>query len=572
MSRSPAKAGPYGSGFLAAVSRGLDRLVGTIAPVSGARRLAARMTMSMASDFFSSEGGYDAADRRSREMGSWTPFPSDADSSILTGLDDIRARTRDACRNQPLAGGVINTTLMNTVGTGLAPHACIDRDILGLSEEAAAAWQKMVDWRWWLWAGSKNCDLERRLTFNGHTRLALRSRCVDGESLTLLPVKPLMGLANPIRLQAIEADRLSNPGRAPDSAGLVGGVEKDGDGAPVRYHIMRGHPGNILYADPNRWAWDPYPAFNPATGLPNVIHYFRVERPGQTRGVSMLAPILEPLKDLARMTKAELKRAVVSALFTVFLKGANGQGMGNMPPGFGGPVQYPGGMSVSAGAGDQSAATTGNIKLGYGAVVDLGDTAQDVVLADPKLPNVNFDPFWLSVVRQIGLQTGIPCEVLIKHYTASYSAARAAIEDAFRFFLFLRAEMIEDWCDPIRSAWFAQEVAQGTIPAPGFFADPLIRAAWLNCTWSGPTKPILDPVKEVEAASQRSGLGITTLTQETAEMNGGDWESNIEQRGREERKRRQEMPAPEVTPSSSAVPAPAPAEPNPDRPDKEDEA
>ncbi len=78
-----------------------------------------------------------------------------------------------------------------------------------------------------------DCDLERRLTFNGHTQLALHSKCVNGEALTLLPHVPLAGLSNPVRLQAVESDRLCNPGRTADRERLVGGVEKDEYGAPV---------------------------------------------------------------------------------------------------------------------------------------------------------------------------------------------------------------------------------------------------------------------------------------------------------------------------------------------------
>lgn len=517
------------TGLLSRLASGFDRLIETVAPVYGARRMEARMNMAMASEFFSG-GGFDAADRTSREMGNWTPFPTDADSAML-GLEDMRSRSRDAVRNQPLAGGIVNTTVMNVVGVGLTMHSRIDRDVLNLSDAEADAWQKNTERRWKLWAGSKDCDIERTLTFNGHTQLALRCRVVNGESLTLLPYLELAGLSNPLRLQAVESDRLCNPQCTLDRKNLVNGVEKDSYGAPKVYHIMDSHPGNLLYADPRRSTWSEYPAFNPNTGLRNVIHYYRVDRPGQTRGYPELAPILEPLKDLSRMSKAELKRAVVSALFTVFIK-SNGQPMGNSPAA---PMvqQYPG-MTVTTGAGDQSAATTGNIKLGYGAVVGLGNN-QEIQLADPKLPNQNFDPFFLANVRQIGMQIGIPYEVLIKHYTASYSAARAAIEDAWAYFMFMRADLIDNYCNIVFAVWMAQEVAQGTIYAPGFFSDPMVRAAWLGNEWTGPSKPILDPVKEADAAKARSDLAISTLSQETSSMNGGDWEKNVVQRGKEQK-------------------------------------
>lgn len=541
------------------MASGVDRVVEVFAPLHAARRMEARMNMEAASMFWSNSGGYDGASPKS--MGGPPAFPSDADSSMI-GLDDMRSNSRDAVRNQPIAGAVVNTTDLNVLGTGLALHSRIDREVLNLPDDQAAAIQRHVERRWKLYANSKNCDLERKLTFHGHCHLALRSRIVNGEALNLLPVKPLKGLSNPVRIQALESDRLCNPLGRINSRKLVGGVEKDDDGAPVTYWIMRSHPGNYLYVNPDYWKWDPYEAFNPLTGLHNVVHWYRTERPGQTRGFPMMGPILEPLKDLSRMTKAELKRAVVSAMFTVFIK-SNNQVLGNMP---GSPyVAQHGPMKATYGANDQSAATTGNIKLGYGAVVGLGPN-QEIQLADPKLPNANFDPFWQGILRQIGMQIGIPFEVLIKHYSSSYSASRAAMEDAWRFFEFMLQEMTEDFCDPIFAVWFAQEVAQGTIHAPGFFSDDMIRAAWLGHEWIGPTKPILDPVKEITAAEKRMAMGITTAEEETAAYSNTSWAAKQPTRIREREMRDESgLPVPgvsgrEMIADQSQKPAPGAAD------------
>lgn len=530
-------------GLIDRISSGFDRIVEVVAPVRAARRMEARMNMAVAGEFFSSAGGYDGANPRA--MGGPAAFPSDADSAMI-GLDEIRSNSRDAVRNQPIAGAVVNTTDLNVLGTGLTLHSRIDREVLNLSDDDADAFQRHVERRWKLWAGSKSCDLERKLTFHGHCHLALRSRIVNGESLTLLPVKPLDGLSNPLRLQAIESDRLCNPLGTITNKRLVNGIEKDEDGAAQRYWIMRSHPGNFLYINPDFYKWDPYEAFNPYTGLPNVVHWFRTERAGQTRGLPMLGPILEPLKDLSRMTKAELKRAVVSAMFTVFIKSNSNQtAMANMP---GSPyATQHGPMGVAYGAKDRSAATTGNIKLGYGAVVGLGRD-QEIQLADPKLPNANFDPFWQGILRQVGMQIGIPFEVLIKHYSSSYSASRAAMEDAWSFFEFMLFEMTENHCDPIFAVWFAGEVAQKTIHAPGFFSDLMIRAAWLGHEWIGPTKPILDPVKEITAAERRMAMGITTAEEETAAYSNTSWAAKQPTRVREREMRNEcGLPIPGVS-------------------------
>ncbi|HAS53750.1 MAG TPA: phage portal protein, partial [Nitrospiraceae bacterium] len=143
------------------------------------------------------------------------------------------------------------------------------------------------------------------------------------------------------------------------------------------------------------------------------------------------------------------------------------------------------------------------------------------------------------MVRQIGIAIGIPYEVLIKHYTASYSAARAALLDAWAFFQTMRADLVDNVCSIVYSVWMAQEVAQGTIAAPGFFASPMVRAAWLGGQWNGPSMKQINPKDEVEAARIRVEQGFTTRAEETAQMNGGDWETKHRQRVKEEQMRKE---------------------------------
>lgn len=507
----------------------VDRMIAALSPKWGARRMADRMRMEIATGFFSISGGYEGGSRTRRETNTWTPFPTDADSSILYDYNDLRSRSRDAERNQPIATGAISTTCMNVVGSGLKLQSLVDAELLGLTDKEADAWQRHTERRWNLWADSKDCDLERTRNFAASLDAILFQRLVNGESFINLPIVPLAGFSNPLRLQLVESDRVGNPSLQIDRADMVAGVEKDQYGAPVAYWILRGHPGNIRYLDSSRWQWDRYPAFNPHTGLRNVIHYYRSRR-GETRGVPMLAPVLEPLKTLTRYTQAELMAAVVSAIFTVFVKTPGGNGLSNMIPAPGASPVVTYGQDAGQGKGD--------LQLGNGAIVDLAP-GEEIVIADPKRPNGGFDPFFLAMVRQIGVATGIPFEVLIKHYTASYSAARAALLDAWAFFLSLRGDLIDNVCSIIYAVWMAQEVAQGTIAAPGFFASPMIRAAWLGSQWNGPAMRQIDPLKDVNAAKVRVEEGFTTRAEETAQLTGGDWETKHRQRVKEERMRRE---------------------------------
>lgn len=190
---------------------------------------------------------------------------------------------------------------------------------------------------------------------------------------------------------------------------MSGGVKKDSYGAPLAYHIMDQHPGSIMGL--KKRSWTIVPAFGEASGRRNVLHLFWQIRPGQTRGVPYLAPVIEPLKQLDRYTEAELMAAVISGMFTVFIKSETGDG--DLSP-----------MSPSAEVGGKT--TDEDYKLASGAIVGLAP-GEDIAVADPKRPNTAFDSFVMVVLRQIGRLLELPFEVLVKHFTASYSAARSTL-------------------------------------------------------------------------------------------------------------------------------------------------
>jgi capsid protein len=79
----------------------------------------------------------------------------------------------------------------------------------------------------------------------------------------------------------------------------------------------------------------------------------------------------------------------------------------------------------------------------------------------------------------------------------------------------------------------SEAIARGRIFAPGFFTDPVIRAAYLGSEWIGPSQGQLDPIKEIEAEILSCEHGFSTHEQSTIRINGGEWDRNMEQLARE---------------------------------------
>lgn len=484
----------------------IDRVVKFFDPVKAAQRYRARFAMAYA-------GGYSGASRRRRALTSWVTTSGDADSDLLPDLPTLRERSRDMVRNAPLAVGAVNTVVTNTVGSGLKLQARLDRNILGMTEEQADAWEDSVEREWNLWAESQECDAARTLNFAAYQDLAFRQTLENGDVFVSMPRITRIGSPFLLKLQMIEADRVCNKGFIGDSSILCGGVEKDEYGAPIAYHIMDQHPGNNYAA--NKYKWTVVPAFGSNTGARNVLHLYKMLRPGQSRGVPYLAPVIESLKQLDRYTEAELTAAVVSGLLTVFITTETGN------------PDFP--ELVSDGYGRESETTTTGsnekVKMGSGTIIGLKKD-ESVETVNPGRPNAQFDPFVKAVLEQIGVALELPFEVLLHHFTSSYSASRAALQEAWRFFRSRRSWLVSSFCQPVYETWLADAVALGRIAAPGFFADYRIRKAYCAAIWVGEAPSQLDPVKEVDAAVTRVEKGFSTVDEETVLLTGGDFQAN----------------------------------------------
>lgn len=489
----------------------IDRVVAWFDPVRGMQRMRARTAMALA-------GGHAAASKSKRSLANWKTQSSSADGAVLPDLPQLRERSRDLVRDAPLAGGAINTVVTRVVGTGLALQPRPSRELLGLNDDQAERWQRLVLAEWQAWAETTACDATRMTDFYGLQGLALRSALESGDVFALLPDIETPRSPYELAVQLVEGDRICNPQHLRDTPTLAGGVRKDTHGAAVGYYILQAHPGDSYRLSRQ---WDFVPVFGAASGRRNALHVMERRRPDQSRGLPYLTPVIEAMKQLARYTEAEIDAAVISSFFTVFFEGATGEG----------PDVLTSAATGEAPAGnDAKQAWDGT--LSSGLMVDL-DPGVKPHFANPTRPNTAFDPFVMAVLRQIGIALELPFEVLVKHFQSSYSAARAALLDAWNFFRVRRAWMAAQFCQPVYEEWLTEAVARGRIHAPGFFADPLVRFAWCRAEWVGDGPGSIDPLKEANAVEKRLALNLTTLETETMLHDGSHWADNVAQRKRE---------------------------------------
>lgn len=474
------------------------------------------------------------ASHQKRQLKGFTPHSGSPAEDIDNNNYTLRQRSRMLYMASPIATSAIKTNRTNVIGLGLQLKSRIDRDVLGMTPEQAGEWQKNVEREFKLWAGSKNaCDATGMNDFNEMQQLALVSWLMSGDVFALVkryeptPVSPYA-----LRIHLMEADLVSTPhdksvelspimsttGKSKDGNIIYDGVEVNESGMVEAYHVCNHHPFAWSQEPTN---WTRVKAYGERTGLPNVLHVMESERPDQYRGVPYVAQCIEPLLQLRRYTEAELTAAMIQAFFTAFVKTETN------------PAETPFnevGSTISEESFDPN-----EYEMGPGQV-NFMKPGEDIIFADPKHPNTGFNEFERTICEQIGSALEIPADLLLKSFNSSYSASRAALLEAWKAFKMRREWFANDFCTPIYAIWLSEAVALGRVAAPGFFADPAIRAAWLGCEWIGPSQGQLDPTKEINAEAMAVAEGFSTREQSTIRLNGGQWDANVEQLARENEK------------------------------------
>lgn len=504
-----------------------DKIIEAVNPAAAVRREHERFKLQTIRSIRNS--GYDesGAARNKNSMRGWLASSKTPQEDIDKNIPILRQRSRSLYMSAPLAVSAIKTNRTNIIGEGLKLKSTIDAEFLGLTPEQATEWQQTAEREFRFWAASKFCDSTRVNNFYEIQQVACMSWLMNGDACILLEYeKPSRAFPYGLRIHLIESDRVSTPHTTgnnvylyatnPDNGNRIfNGVEVDKNNRVVAYHICNTYPNSNLYT---KKEWKRVKAFGDRTGAPGVLMIFETERAEQYRGVPYLAPVIESLKQLTRYSEAEMMAAVINGIFTVFVTSENG----TSEFGFTGVVDEE----------DRVSDDDINYEIGPG-LVNVLNPGEKIDIADAKRPSSNFDAFVTSLAKYVGAALEIPVEVLMKSFMSSYSASRAALLEAWKAFRMKRAWIAADFCQPVYELFLSEAIAKGRLHAPGFFLDPLIRAAYCGAQWNGPAQGMVDPVKEVSAAEKRIQIGISTRQRETTELLGGDFESNVAQLARE---------------------------------------
>lgn len=459
------------------------------------------------------------ASRYRNDMKGFNVTVNTPDEDIGENLDTLVARSLDLFMNSPLATGAIKTIRTNVIGSGLKLNAAIDFEYLKLTSDQANEWEKDIEREWRLWSESPNCDATRRMNFGQIQQLATVSSLISGDCFVTLPRKKRAGTPYQTTVQLIDGSRVRNPDVGIEGGRVFNGIEIDAHGEALAAYIHHGYESQYMDTGYTR-----VPFYGEKSGRPLILQIMQDwERIGQRRGVPLLAPVIIVLKQLNRYTDAELAASLVASMFTAFLTTESPQ------------TDLMGLSTITE--EERVSNPEMSIELQRGGIVAL-QPGQDLKTAEPTRDTGAFDTFVTSLTRQIGAALEIPQELLVKHFTSSYSASRAALLEFWKMAHMRRAVLSATLCQPIYEEWLSEAVALGRVKAPGFFDDPSIRAAWCGAEWYGPKQGHLNPLQEAKAIEVLIDNDLTTREKAASEVSGQAWEDIAPVRVREEKYRR----------------------------------
>jgi len=428
--------------------------------------------------------GYDSAVTNDANRRHWAN--ADGMSADAAASPEVRRVLRNRARyeaaNNSYAKGIVLTLANDVVGTGPRLQLLSDDDAGNeVIEQAFMAWGKAI-------------GLPEKL------RTMRAARATDGEVFGVLVSNPRLPTPVKLDIRLVEADQVSTPDLSLLDESAVDGIVFDEAGNPSEYHILKGHPGDTRTGFLGL-EYDRLPA-------ESVIHYFRTERPGQSRGVPDITPALPLFAQLRRFTLAVLGAAETAADFAGILytdAPANGEA--------------------------ESVEPMDAIELEARSLLTMpGGWKMAQVQAEQ--PATTYAEFKREILNEIARCLNMPFNVAACN-SSGYNYASGRL-DHQTYFKSIRVEQDHLACvvlDRLLGAWLREAVLiSDLLPLP--LRTLVSTGASLPHQWFWDGNEHVDPAKEATAQQTRLASHTTTLAAEYARQ-GRDWESELRQRAKE---------------------------------------
>ena len=323
----------------------------------------------------------------SRLTADWVTGNTSADSEVYGSAQKLRDRARQLCRDNDYARQALRAIEGNVIGQGIPFQSQVRMQRggkldTGINDAIEAAWKR--------WSYAQHCHTGGKLCFADLERLVIRACAESGEVFIRLVRQSFGGSTIPLAMEVIEADQLDDGlnGRSQQGNEIRMGVEVDGWGRPIAYHFLAYHPGDYQFS--NQQISTQRHKRIPAE---EVVHLYRTERPGQTRGVSWFASAIQRLHHLAGYEQAEVVRARASSALMGFITSPEGELIGD---------DVMDGERVS------------NFEPGVFKYLQAGES---VTVPQLDAPDGQFEPFLRAMLRAMSAGIGCSYETISRDFS-----------------------------------------------------------------------------------------------------------------------------------------------------------
>lgn len=411
-----------------------------------------------------------AAASRGRLFADFTGSNRSADSEIRWALNELRNRSRDLERNNEYFRRYLQLLRTNVVGNNgfrlqvKAVNPDRSPDVVG---------SQIIENAWTEFGRLGGPTVDGKMSMIDLENHVISAMARDGE--VFLRVVKNRVFRHGIALQIIEPDRVDEEmnERYINGNDVRMGVELDEFKRPIAYHVLLNHPGDYDYTT---LAKGTKRARIPAA---EIMHIYRQERAGQTRGVPWSSAAIAALKMLHGYREAELVAARVAASKMGFFTSPAGDDFM--------ADAYEGENGTGSPIYDAEAGTFHQLPAGV-----------DFKPFDPSHPTSAFADFEKSVLRGIAGGLGVSYTSLANDLeSTSYSSIRQGALEERDFYRTLQTFMIDHFLDPLYRMWLDTVIDQALTPITGSGKYEKFSA---NFTFRPRGFQWVDPMKEMRAA------------------------------------------------------------------------
>jgi capsid protein len=454
----------------------------------------------------------------------------------------LRQGARLAMQDSPQGRAIVETKANAVAYTGLKLEPTPSAEILGITQEEAAAWAKNTSERFNLWANDKNAHRSEVMTFNQFQWLYAFWKERDNDIFTRLYYdNRSKDLQNPLQFESIDPDQVRGGahttgygGFQPTDDGLIKDNRNRTTGFKVQVRELVSSQGGF-----NQYAYKQVTINKKSrSGRIFMLHGFKPEYAGQMRGFTKLAPILQDLEKATDFSLSHINYAISKSRLMAWVKPSEEEDakpiMDQSETAFGQAPAADNFKSPSDDAteeeflGEMKCYSTPENTYGEPVPVFVQNLlrGQDIKFAPDSAAAQQYAQFMESFLGDLSVVSGTPLEAVRMKVSSSFSAGNAMFLLFQRVIEIVRDDQVADCNGPVYEMWMSGEIAAGRITAPGF-SDPRLRKAWLKSTWRGIPVPAIDPDKIAKANMKNIEMGTDSAESISQRTSGKSAIDNI---------------------------------------------